>query len=1192
MRFGPYTNYDATLITNAQIIVRAVGNPAIDAYGNVTAAIGLPTRITLGSDGLFTNQLQQQNYLVTNSLGTPAFFNKGYFFRAPLDSGPTIHSTTEPGVFIGGMDYFVTLVGGSNGGTVTFNNVTNALGFTPIAAASTNGFVDLRITNNAATITFAESLTNGFVDKSITNNSATIAFAISLTNGIVASGVTPATATNIAAIQAQAVTNGFVDKRITNSSATISFAESLTNGFVDKSITNNAATQAYAQSLTNGFVDKSITNNAATQAYAQNLTNGFVDKSITNNAATKTYAQGLTNGFVDKNITNNAATVAQLNIKMSTNSGTSFSQTLINPVSANFSNIHTLSASYPNFFDDNSGLMEFTNVNGSYMSVDMVSDPDTLEGELDFVGGGMITLFSIDMLLQAQGLNTTNINFTTVGSKFLDRFGNVIFDGNRLANFTTVNNTGIYYGNLLGATNLPPGGISTNGSTANQILASVGGKTVFTNAAQILGTAYTNGFVDKSVTNNAATISLLNSASNTLQGQITAGGINAATSTNISSFLIGLSNAPIIATNLQLALTKLDKTNGTSYGQTATNFATEGNVSFGFTGEATNIISGTNVIKFINAGSPQVTNGAFIWVNSLACYTNWITGAIVTNNGSASLAQTNGVTLYSLSGTSFIGSYSAINGALPAPRCVPSFSWDHNGMIDVGYLSSTNINYQITNAIAIATNALNVIITNGSASGSIAVLGGFGTNTTLGNPRLNFTRGIFGNSNSVASDYSATLSGSSNSVALFSLGFSTVVGGILNSIGEPYSFIGGGESNSLSGSGFDFVGGGRGNTIGINATYSEIVGGDNNRIADQFSNGIQYSAILGGQYNRITELLSGLSGNYSAVLGGQSNNVFGPFSTAGGRNATITNYANFLWSDGTLVSTTTNSQVTFAATNGAVFLVGGIQLTNFNTNVAVQALGVTTNGWLTTNGVPGGGGGGGSGTVTSIAATVPPGFSISGSPVTTSGTLAIARSGGNDNYLGGGATNIGLLKATNAVFAGVITNSTLTPNAAVISGANSQLISVANPAVPSVLTNYNGVQGYAVLLDSSALKASQFVITDSGTNLQSTLSATSVGLTNTVSYTHEGAGTNFPIVFNGTLQTFTVTNGPDVFFSYAGANGSASFLIRTNVTLHFSYQPGTWLAGSNNVITNGVVDISSYGGTNANQLVGAIGEKQ
>ena len=96
---------------------------------------------------------------------------------------------------------------------------------------------------------------------------------------------------------------------------------------------------------------------------------------------------------------------------------------------------------------------------------------------------------------------------------------------------------------------------------------------------------------------------------------------------------------------------------------------------------------------------------------------------------------------------------------------------------------------------------------------------------------------------------------------------------------------------------------------------------------------------------------------------------------------------------------------------------------------------------------------------------------------------------------------------------------------------------------------------------------------------------------NTIAWTHEGSTTNITAAFNGTLQTFTVTNGPAVFLSYAGANGSCSYRFTTNVTLHFSYQP-KWLAGSNNVITNGVLSLTSYGGTNATQIEAAIGENQ
>src|SRR5262249_53885373 len=129
--------------------------------------------------------------------------------------------------------------------------------------------------------------------------------------------------------------------------------------------------------------------------------------------------------------------------------------------------------------------------------------------------------------------------------------------------------------------------------------------------------------------------------------------------------------------------------------------------------------------------------------------------------------------------------------------------------------------------------------------------------------------------------------------------------------------------------------------------------------------------------------------------------------------------------------------------------------------------------------------------------------------------------------------------------------------------------------------------------DATGLKANQFVITDGSTNLQSTLNAQSVGLTNTIAWTHQGTATNITATFNGALQSATITNGPDVFLSYAGANGSVSYrIISTNfTTLHFAYQP-KWLFGSNNVVTNGVLSLTSYGGTNATQLEATMKENQ
>ena len=50
------------------------------------------------------------------------------------------------------------------------------------------------------------------------------------------------------------------------------------------------------------------------------------------------------------------------------------------------------------------------------------------------------------------------------------------------------------------------------------------------------------------------------------------------------------------------------------------------------------------------------------------------------------------------------------------------------------------------------------------------------------------------------------------------------------------------------------------------------------------------------------------------------------------------------------------------------------------------------------------GGGGGGGTVTSVAVTVPTALSVSGSPITTSGTIAISGAGTSSQYIKGDGT--------------------------------------------------------------------------------------------------------------------------------------------------------------------------------------------
>jgi hypothetical protein len=242
---------------------------------------------------------------------------------------------------------------------------------------------------------------------------------------------------------------------------------------------------------------------------------------------------------------------------------------------------------------------------------------------------------------------------------------------------------------------------------------------------------------------------------------------------------------------------------------------------------------------------------------------------------------------------------------------------------------------------------------------------------------------------------------------------------------------------------------------------------------------------------------------------------------------------------------------------------------------------------------------GGGGSVTSVGLSMPGEFSVTSSPVTGAGTLTVTRTA-DANFLGLGATNVGNIKITNtasiggqAVMSALIltngfTNQALTASTLLEADANKKVTSIPN-AVGAITNDGAGNLGYVPLLDASALGANSHVKTGATTNLISSEDAT--GYTNTVSWTHEGTTTNITASFTGTLQSFTVTNGPTVFIGYAGANGSVSYRFATNVSLVFTYQP-KWLSGSNNAITNGVLSLTSYGGTNATQIEAAIGENQ
>lgn len=224
---------------------------------------------------------------------------------------------------------------------------------------------------------------------------------------------------------------------------------------------------------------------------------------------------------------------------------------------------------------------------------------------------------------------------------------------------------------------------------------------------------------------------------------------------------------------------------------------------------------------------------------------------------------------------------------------------------------------------------------------------------------------------------------------------------------------------------------------------------------------------------------------------------------------------------------------------------------------------------------------GGSGTVTSVDV-AQQGFSSSGA-VTGSGTVTLTRSA-DANFLGFGGTNVGYWKVGGTAAADTmtvtngITNLSLTASTLLKADANKKFSSIANGA--GVLTNdASGNFGYAPLLSASALGASQYVATDANTNLVSTLNGNLWTNLNT-HFTNYGTVTNIVLPSDGNAWTVLATNGPHLFLNFGGNNtGPMTIWITTNGDAQWPAQV-TMLGYSNHNVTNCIIDLQPFGGTN------------
>ncbi len=209
----------------------------------------------------------------------------------------------------------------------------------------------------------------------------------------------------------------------------------------------------------------------------------------------------------------------------------------------------------------------------------------------------------------------------------------------------------------------------------------------------------------------------------------------------------------------------------------------------------------------------------------------------------------------------------------------------------------------------------------------------------------------------------------------------------------------------------------------------------------------------------------------------------------------------------------------------------------------------------------------GSGTVTSVAMTVPTGLTITGSPVTTTGTLAVALDTGYVIPLQ--TTLDALAPKTSPTFATSITGSYLTASEILITDASKNIVSAPVATYPS-LTELSYVKGVTSAIQTQ-LNAKQATITF-GTGVQTALG---------VNIGSAGA----PVLFNGAGGTPSSLTGTNITGTASGLTAGA--VTNATLTTALTVNGGTLTLTANvantSVLTIGAGAVSVSGANTGDQ---------
>ena len=511
-------------------------------------------------------------------------------------------------------------------------------------------------------------------------------------------------------------TNGFVASFITNGLATTNFVINATNGLATPAITNGLAgtNLLSAYTLTNQFIYG--TNWVSTNALAQiqgtnailtaliqtasNALSGFINSSsnalqftkqpasltLSNLSSTGAFTNGLSAGQNVSLTTNGSGTIISINATNQTFLTNGITQTAFQPLG-----FYLGTNSLPTLTN---GFVSSTVTNGlatiGYVNLAILSSG----GQTNGLGAGLNVSLTTNISGNITFINATNQTFLTnglgqwVGLQPSAYLGTNALPGLTNGFITTANLSGYATTGAL-ASAISAANINTNQYASGQNLSfttNISGSIIFINATNQI--FLTNGLASQAfVGTSIAASNLLYATANQL-------GI---TSNALASAILNSTNAGNIVFTNNSIWTNL-AANGFNYVASTNGTATFPAIQGGLiVGTKTNILWWTNSIGIGANGSGM--SGTYLGSVNSATWTNVFnsTNTIIYSAGNYYL-QSNGVSMYQ---SANVAAWTLVNGINPVPLGWFGAKLRFTGDILDGWIYSTNLTWQITNAIAV-----------------------------------------------------------------------------------------------------------------------------------------------------------------------------------------------------------------------------------------------------------------------------------------------------------------------------------------------------------------------------------------------------------------------------------------------------------------------------------------------------------